>query len=191
MGLSSSDCSGTDDPDFQELVDLYYAMLYRFAYSLSQCEATASDLTQETFYIWARKGHQLEDATKAKAWLFTTLRREFLKARRAHRDRPHVNLESADADLPEVEPDVVRQSSVAEVLRAFATLENHYRAPLTLFHLEGFTCKEIAAILHLPIGTVLAQISRGRQKVVQLLQETTTQPQESNVIPLRRRTQQK
>src|SRR5204862_7625065 len=68
--------------DFQQLVDRQYAPLYRFALSLSKSEAGAADLTQQTFFLWAAKGHQLRDRSKAKSWLFTTLYREFLNRRR-------------------------------------------------------------------------------------------------------------
>jgi RNA polymerase sigma-70 factor (ECF subfamily) len=57
---------------------VYYEPLYQFAFSLARDEADACDLTQQTFCIWAAKGHQLRDASKVKTWLFTTLHREFL-----------------------------------------------------------------------------------------------------------------
>jgi len=50
--------------DFQQLVDRQYAPLYRFALSLSRSEADAADLTQQTFFLWAAKGHQLRDRSK-------------------------------------------------------------------------------------------------------------------------------
>ena len=56
-----------------DLAERYYQSLYRFALSLARCEAVAADLTQETYYIFAAKGHQLRDETKVKSWLFTTL----------------------------------------------------------------------------------------------------------------------
>jgi len=68
--------------DFDSLVSLYYGPLYQFAYSLAGTPADASDLTQQTFYIWATKGQQLRDAARVKTWLFTTLYREFLRGRR-------------------------------------------------------------------------------------------------------------
>ena len=67
------------DVDFEKLVKRYYRDLYRFGFSLTGSDADAADLTQETFYIWASKGHQLKSAEKVKGWLFTTLHREFLK----------------------------------------------------------------------------------------------------------------
>src|SRR5580692_10475439 len=92
------------DTDFESLVARYYEPLYRFAFSLARTEADACDLTQQTFYVWATKGHQLRDVSKVKTWLFTTLHREFLETRRRQSRFPHVELESAAAELPVVSP---------------------------------------------------------------------------------------
>ena len=48
------------DLKFENLVNLYYGDLYRFGLSLTGNETEAADLTQQTFYIWANKGHQLQ-----------------------------------------------------------------------------------------------------------------------------------
>src|ERR1700744_1492914 len=74
---------------FESVVAQYYEPLYKFAFSLSRTEADACDLTQQTFYIWATKSHQLEDVTKTKTWLFTTLHRTFLQKRRRDTKFPH------------------------------------------------------------------------------------------------------
>jgi RNA polymerase sigma-70 factor (ECF subfamily) len=81
--------------NFEGLVDRYYQPLFQFAFSLARDEADACDLTQQTFCIWAAKGHTLRDASKAKTWLFTTLHREFLGIRRSQARFPHVELEEA------------------------------------------------------------------------------------------------
>src|SRR5712672_2279137 len=67
-------------PDFEGLVEQFYRSLYQFAFSLAQSESDACDLTQQTFYIWATKGHQIRDVSKVKSWLFTTLHRECLES---------------------------------------------------------------------------------------------------------------
>ena len=84
--------------DFQQLVDRQYAPLFRFGLTLAKSEAEAADLTQQTFFLWASKGHQLRDRTKAKSWLFTTLYREFLNKRRHEVRFPHVELDDASED---------------------------------------------------------------------------------------------
>src|SRR5712675_909850 len=90
--------------DFESLVGRYYDPLYQFAFSLAREEADACDLVQQTFCIWANKGHQLRDATKVKTWLFTTLHREFLGLRRKQTRFPQVDLDYAAAELPAVAP---------------------------------------------------------------------------------------
>ena len=85
--------------EFQLLVDSHYEALYRFAMSLSKSADTASDLVQQTFCIWAQKGHQLKDRDKAKTWLFTTLHREFLA--HARKEARHVD-KGDDRDLERV-----------------------------------------------------------------------------------------
>src|SRR4051812_21782097 len=97
----------TDRLDFQGLVDLHYAALYRFALSLTRKENDACDLTQQAFLTLASKGHQMQDVTKAKAWLFTTLYRDFLRAQRSQARFPQEDLETAD--LPPVEPGTVER----------------------------------------------------------------------------------
>src|SRR5580704_12447731 len=89
-----------DNSEFESLVERFYAPLYQFAFSLTRAEAEACDLTQQTFTIWATKGHQLRDASKVKAWLFTTLHREFLDSRRRQSRFPHIELEAAEEELP-------------------------------------------------------------------------------------------
>ena len=81
-------------PDaFQQLVDRHYAALYRFGLSLSRNADAAADLVQQTFYLWAEKGHQLRDLSKAKSWLFTTLYREYLSTYRRNVRHPQVELD--------------------------------------------------------------------------------------------------
>jgi len=93
--------------DFQRLVDAYYGPLYRFAMSLTHSESGAGDLVQETFLIWATKGHRLHDASKVKSWLFTTLHRCFLESVRRAKRFPHLEIAEAEMELPDVEPDLV------------------------------------------------------------------------------------
>jgi RNA polymerase sigma-70 factor (ECF subfamily) len=145
--------------------------LYQFALSLSGSEAEAGDLTQQTFYIWARKGHQLRDAAKVKTWLFTTLHREFLKSRRRQSHFPHQHLDAVQRELPAVPPPTVNELDAGEVLAALQRVDELYRAPLVLFYLEDFSYKEIAAALDVPLGTVQSRIARGKAQLQHLLTE--------------------
>src|SRR5579862_6539750 len=104
------------ESDFESVVARFYEPLYQFAFSLARTEADACDLTQQTFYIWATKGHQLRDKSKVKTWLFTTLHREFLNMRRKVVRFPHVELDELDQDLPTILPETVNSLDSTRVV---------------------------------------------------------------------------
>jgi RNA polymerase sigma-70 factor (ECF subfamily) len=164
-GVASTYGRGVAALDFEQLVDDFYMPLYRFALSLSRRESDAADLTQQTFLLWAKKGHQLRDETKVKTWLFTSLYREFL-GRKRQQDRFVEAEENAEAiSAQSVPASVVNQLDGGIVQRALLGLEEIYRAPLTLFYLEQHSYKEIAETLEVPIGTVMSRISRGKAQL--------------------------
>jgi RNA polymerase sigma-70 factor, ECF subfamily len=151
-----------NSPDpFEVIVSDHYEALFRFAMSLTRRESDARDLTQETFYVWARKGHQLRDLTKIKTWLFTTLRRIFLVAQRRQGRFTHHDLETASDQLPVVSPEFIHQTDHAQVLLALARVDEVYQPAVALFYLEDCAYKDIAVILGVPLGTVKSRIARG------------------------------
>ncbi len=156
-------------PDFEQIVDAHYAALYRFALSLSRGEHAAADLTQQTFYLWASRGHQLRDAAKVKSWLFTTLYREFLSHHRRESRFPQADLDGETAELPAGGGSIADAIDGATVVAALQQIDEVYRAPLTLFYLEEFSYREIAAVLEVPAGTVMSRLSRGKALLRKLL----------------------
>src|SRR5580698_8894442 len=164
------------DPDFESLVARYYEPLYQFAFSLARAEADACDLTQQTFYIWATKGHQLRDTSKVKTWLFTTLHREFLNMRRKIVRFPHHELNEMEHEMPTVSPVAVNALDAAQVVALLGQVGEPYHAALTLFYMEDCSYKEIAEILDIPLGTVQSRISRGMSQLQQLIRDEITDP---------------
>ncbi len=147
--------------DFDRLVSRFYEPLYRFALSLTHSEADACDLVQQTFYLWATRGHQLREPAKVKSWLFTTLHREFLQAHRRQERFPHEELETDHPDLPAVAPTAAQDLDSHQAVEALARVDAVYQAPLALFYLEDYAYREIAEILDVPLGTVKSRIARG------------------------------
>lgn len=148
---------------FTQLVETYYAGLYRFAVSLTRSPADASDLTQQTFFIWATKGEALRDVAKVKSWLFTTLYREYLRGRRREaRVTALEDLAPAEQDPPDLDGNVIAKMDAQLVLEALQEIEPLFREPLTLFYLQELSYTEIAEILGVPIGTVMSRLSRGK-----------------------------
>jgi RNA polymerase sigma factor (sigma-70 family) len=174
----SADARGllADRLDFESLVADYYEPLYKFAFSLTRDEADSCDLVQQTFCIWANKGHQLRDMSKVKTWLFTTLHREFLGVRRKQTRFPHVDLEYAADELPTVSPATVNRLDVAQMLAALAQLDDIYQAPVALFYLQDCSYNEIAETLGVPLGTVKSRLTRGLGRLHQLLADVQPQP---------------
>lgn len=169
--------------DFSALVDAHYAALYRFALSLARSESAAADLTQQTFYLWASRGHQLRDASKVKSWLFTTLYREFLGGRRHDTRFPEVAFDDAVHELPSAAPSVAVAADGATVLAMLQSLDETHRAPLTLFYLEQLSYAEIAGVLDIPIGTVMSRLSRGKEQLRRRLADADRAAQDK-VIPI-------
>ena len=150
--------------EFEGLVDDHYEALYRFALSLAKNRENAADLVQQTFCIWAQKGDQLRDRSKAKTWLFTTLHREFLT--QVRRSKRYADGELTDELIERVgaeEDDAERQMDGQRVIELLGELEETFRAPITLFFLQQHSYKEIAEILDIPIGTVMSRISRAKE----------------------------
>ena len=170
--------------EFEQLVDEHYEALYRFALSLCKNVDTASDLVQQTFCIWAEKGGQLRDRSKAKTWLFTTLHREFLAMARWSNRYSTDSFDEEAADRVAVDEETAeRQLDGQRVLELLGALDETCRAPLTLFYLQQHSYKEIAAVLDLPIGTVMSRISRGKEI---LRRQMTAEPSSApkNVLKL-------
>lgn len=166
---------------FEALVSAHYEALFRFALSLTRTESDACDLTQQTFYVWATKGHQLRDRSRVKPWLFTILHRTFLESRRRQSRFPHHELGEVEHELPVHLPELANQVDCSQVLPALAKVDEIYQAAVALFYQEDYSYKEIAAILDVPLGTVKSRIARGiaQLREIMLSQETTLPRQQA------------
>jgi RNA polymerase sigma-70 factor (ECF subfamily) len=151
---------------FTQLVDAHYTALYRFALSLARNSSDAGDLVQQTFFIWATKGEGLRDFAKAKAWLFTTLYREFLRGRRHDaRASSLEDLPPGEREIAAEDVDRVARLDASVVMAALQEVDEAFRPPLTLFYLQDLSYQEIAAGLDVPIGTVMSRLSRGKAQL--------------------------
>ena len=151
--------------DCETIVNRYYAMLYRFALGPTRNIPDACDLTQETFVVWATKGHLLRDKTKVKAWLFTTLHRQFLCQCRHESRWQRQDTFEAEYEAPHPMPEAIDRLEPGHLMDCLLSLNEIFRVPLILFYLQNQSYKEIVDVLAVPIRTVMSRLSRGKQNL--------------------------
>ncbi len=152
----------THQDEFERTVMPQSRSLLRAARRLCADSEDAEDLVQETLFLAWRSFHQFRQDTNARAWLFRILFNSFYGDKR--RQRAELSTISFDSAEPLAtvasDPNVIENLDVARILN---TLPIDQRTVLLLAIVEGFTCREIADILSLPIGTVMSRLSRARQ----------------------------
>lgn len=151
---------------YETLVQHCASDLYRFAFWLSGHRQTAEDLVQETFREAWCSLERLRDPARGKAWLLGILRNRYRHHARRQQRRPQPSFnDEALEQVAEVKAtaDVVELLGRRELVeKGLAQLDERYKEPLLLVLLEGYTCREAAELLALPMGTVLSRIHRGR-----------------------------
>lgn len=136
----------------------HLAALLRVARRLTLDPESAEDLAQETMLLAWRGFHGFQTGTNARAWLFRILFNAFHAAAR----KPP----AVASGLSGVQAKTQEALEIAEALDA---LPIEQRTVLLMCVVEGFTCREVAGILDLPIGTVMSRLSRARQELRQSL----------------------
>jgi RNA polymerase sigma-70 factor, ECF subfamily len=154
---------------FEELAIPLLPSLLRQALWLTQDEAEAEDLAQETLSKALRAFSSFTPGTHFKAWIFRILRNTFLTSRtgiaamRTTFLEDHEGFEeSAIAAGPTPEETLIQLDDAATVQEALTELSPSLRDCLLLCDVEELQYKEIASILDVPVGTVMSRISRAR-----------------------------
>lgn len=154
-----------------EAVPLFDA-LHRRARRLTYCEADAEDLLQDTVLHAYQGFGSFREGTNLNAWLFRILHNRWVSRHRHRERRPaELPLEITDG-APRVPP--TGCSAEVEVLDvmlnddikvAFAALPDGVRVAMYYVEVEGYTYAETAALMNVPMGTVMSRVSRGRQRL--------------------------
>ncbi len=165
-----------DQADFEGDAMQYAPQLYSAALRMTRNPADAEDVVQETFLKAYRAYDTFTAGTNLKAWLYRILTNTYINKYRKQQRRPS---ETELGDLQDLylykrlgEPSGATQSAEADMLDAFVdegiiealeSLPENFRMPVLLADVEGFSYKEIAEMLDIPIGTVMSRLHRGRK----------------------------
>ncbi len=143
--------------------------LRRYARALVSDRARADDLVQDTLERAWNKFHLWRPGSDLRAWLFTVMHNVHVNQVRASRD--HAVL---DDEGPEMAVAAVQGASleIRDLERALALLSPEQREVLLLIALEDMSYAEVAAMLDIPIGTVMSRLSRAREKLRALMHGT-------------------
>jgi RNA polymerase sigma-70 factor (ECF subfamily) len=153
---------------------------------MTRNKSDAEDLVQETFLKGWRAFDSYQQGTNLRAWLFRIMTNTFINKYNSQQRRPQ------ETELDEVEElflfrrmgafDQSKMSQSAEdqmlelftddeVKNAIESLPETFRIPVLLSDVEGFSYKEIAEMLEVPIGTVMSRLHRGRKAMQKMLYE--------------------
>jgi len=145
--------------------------LHRRARRLTYCEADAEDLLQDTVLHAYQGFGSFREGTNLNAWLFRILHNQWVSRHRHRERRPaEVPLEITDG-APQVPPRCSTEVEVLDVMPnddvkvAFAALPDGVRVAMYYVEVEGYTYAETAALMNVPMGTVMSRVSRGRQRM--------------------------
>ena len=147
--------------DRADIVDLLVP-LRRYARSLTRDALRADDLVHDTLVRALESRGALRAHTNLRTWMMTVLHNVFIDEQRRR------SVEARHADVlvqlsEEVAPPAQEgQVRLAQIRRAFATLPEEQRAALHLVTLEGMAYADAAAVLGIPIGTLMSRLGRGR-----------------------------
>ncbi|HLE38146.1 MAG TPA: sigma-70 family RNA polymerase sigma factor [Acidimicrobiia bacterium] len=169
--------------DFEDDVMEFAPQLYAAALRMTRNPSDAEDVLQESLLKAYRGYHTFVTGTNLKAWLYRILTNTFINKYRKQSRRPHeVELgdledfylfkrlgDEGSAAARSAEDEALDRFVDEDIKAAVESLPENFRISVLLADVEGFSYKEIAEIMGVPIGTVMSRLHRGRKALQQAL----------------------
>ena len=164
-----------DRADFMGLAEPFMDQLYSYARRLTSNDSDAEDLLQDT-YLRAYKGFgSFTKDTNLRAWMYRIMTNTFINTYRKSKQAPQVSDTPIDDEIADIyyfghigssqpaEAEFLSSLPDFEIKQALEAIPEHYRMPVLLADVEGFSYKEVSDFLDLPSGTVMSRLHRGRK----------------------------
>ncbi|QPM67209.1 ECF RNA polymerase sigma factor SigR [Atribacter laminatus] len=165
---------------FQELLMPELGALFRTALRMTRNREDAEDLVQETTTKAFSAIDRFEEGTNFRAWIFKILTNTFINNYYRVRERNKLpsldEMEEESAFQPAFEgisPEQALLNTLTkeDIQKAIDVIPIDFKSVVVLNLVEGFSYKETAEILDIPIGTVMSRLHRGRKILQKLLWE--------------------
>jgi RNA polymerase sigma-70 factor (ECF subfamily) len=158
----------------------YIDSLYRTALRMTRNPADAEDLVQEAYLRAFRSLHQFRVGTNLRAWIFRIMTNAYINEYRKRSRRPtsaslddleefyvydHLIDSGVQPTSERPEDVVLNQLTAEDVLEALDDLSDDFREVVVLADVEGFSYREIAEIMDIPVGTVMSRLYRARRRL--------------------------
>jgi len=176
----------TTREDFTHDAMQHAPQLFSTAMRMTRNRSDAEDLVQETFIKAWRSFATYQQGTNLRAWLFRIMTNTYINKYNAQQRKP-TETELDDVEelflykrLGAVDQSQLSQSAADQMLslftddevkKALEELPDQFRIPVLMSDVEGFSYKEIAEILEIPLGTVMSRLHRGRKSMQKMLYE--------------------
>jgi RNA polymerase sigma-70 factor, ECF subfamily len=161
--------------DTDQMIAEQIPRLRRYARALLGDPMRADDLVQETLLRALSRSHLWQPGTDIRAWMFTILHNLHVNNQRQRHVR--TEYQELSEDQPELATPAAQEWSleIRDLARALLLLPEPQRQVVLLVGLEGMNYKRVAAILEIPIGTVMSRLHRGRESLRRFMAQGPTE----------------
>lgn len=156
---------------FEEIVTKYKSMIAKVIIGMVGNREDAEDIGQETFIRFYNSMHQYHADASLGTYLTRIAINLSLNELKKRQSKKWMSLESKHEQF-HAGDDTYKQRDQKEIVdKALEQLETKYKSVVVLRLIQGFSTKETAKILKLPLGTVLSRLARGQEKLKEIITE--------------------
>ena len=136
--------------------------MYRLSYSILRNETDAQDAVQEAIYKSYKNLEFLKDKRKFKSWIYKIITNTSFEMLKNKKDYLDIEQENVQEDKIDIDTNLTLWNAVQG-------LDQPYRTTITLFYYEDMSIKEISKITGTKIDAIKKQLSRGREKIKEVM----------------------